>query len=274
MRKYACLIMLILLMFLTGCDSESDSSLNERLYPASPIGPTKTLEVPAIYPTIQKAINAAGSGDMIRVAKGVYQEDLSIRSKNFSLRGAGKGLTTIEGTVEIYDNEEVSFEGFTVLYGGIHARNSSVKITGNEIGGNIDGPGLWLDRCKLIIISDNDIHHNAREGILVEASQGVIGSNGVAHNTMDGIVINNASPGLTGNRVSENGRDGIAIRGFQYNASPHLVENIVQDNGGISNYDIICFGGNANPTGVGNVFNRCINCGECRSFGYPVTYQD
>lgn len=274
MRNYTYLILLVCVLCLTGCDSEPESNLNDRLFPASPVGATKTLEVPAKYPTIQKAIDAARPGDMVRVAEGTYQENLSVKGKNFSLRGAGKGLTIIEGAIRIYDNEEVSLEGFSVLHGGIHARNSSVKMTGNEIGENPEGPGLWLERCILVIISDNHIHHNELEGILVDASQGVLGSNIITDNGADGVVINNSSPGLVANRILDNGRDGIAIRGFTYSASPHLLENIVYNNGGVSNYDIICFGGNANPTGVSNSFGRCINCAECRSFADTDTYDE
>jgi len=87
-------------------------------------------------------------------------------------------------------------------------------------------------------------------------------------------VLNNSSLIVLGNTITFNQRDGISIRGFTCCSSPELLENIIRDNGGASNYDIICFGGNVNPTGVGNIFDQCMNCAECRSFGEPLTYRD
>jgi len=94
------------------------------------------------------------------------------------------------------------------------------------------------------------------------------------HNATDGIVINNSSPTLLNNTVVLNGRDGISIRGFTFYSAPLLLGNVAYDNGNESNYDVICFGGDTNPTGSGNKFDSCINCAECRSFEDPPTYQD
>jgi parallel beta-helix repeat protein len=259
--------------FGVGCDSDSSSQQNVQYFPQSPTGATTTLEVPADYATIQDAVDEAEQGDIVRVAAGTYTEDITITSEHFSLRGAGKGLTTIRGMVRIYDSTDVSFEGFAVQDGGIHARTSSVIITGNKITLN-PGPGLWLDRCPNVLVSDNNISQNGREGILIDASHGVIGSNSVTHNTTDGIVINDSSVQVVANRIVSNGRDGVAVRSFQYRASPNLLQNLIRQNGGSSNYDIICFGGNTNPTGVGNTFDRCINCAECHRMDDPATYTD
>jgi parallel beta-helix repeat protein len=269
--KRILIVLLLFVVFGAGCDSDSDT--DSQSYPVLPVGPTKTLDVPGMYRSIQKAIDAAGTGDFIRVAAGVYSGNILIESKSLSLRGVGKGQTIIQGTVTIYNASETSFEGFTVKGGGIHVRNSPVRITGNEM---IDSPsaGLWLENCFGFVVSDNEIRNSGREGILVDDSNGIIGSTIVTQNKSDGIVVNNSSPTLTGNRIRTNARDGLSIRGFTYYSSPQLLENIIQDNGGVSNYDIICFGGNTNPTGVGNIFDRCINCVECRSFGNPVTFRD
>ena len=265
-------VLFVIVIISVGCDS--DSNLDSRSFQGSPVGPTQTLDVPGTYASIQAAINAAGVGDFIRVAAGVYSENILIKSKSISLRGAGIGQSIILGSVKINNASETSFEGFTVKGGGIHVRNSSpARITGNEI---IDSPsaGLWLENSSNVVASDNIIRNNGKEGILIDDSSGVIGSTTVADNKTDGIVINNSSPTLLDNAVTSNARDGIAIRGFTSYSAPLLLANVVRDNGGASNYDIICFGENTNPTGVGNTFERCINCAECRSFGDPMTFQD
>ncbi len=58
-----------------------------------------TLNVPsASYPTIQSAINATTSGDIVMVAPGTYAENLVFPARDFQLIGAGIGLSIIDGT--------------------------------------------------------------------------------------------------------------------------------------------------------------------------------
>jgi len=270
-RIYVLMIWCALLA--VSCDSDSYSDSNLQYFPPSPAGATVTLNVPDDYDTIQAAVDAAEPGNIIRVAAGTYPGDVLIRSKRFSLRGASEGKTIIRGYVRIYDSTEISFEGFTVTAGGIYAKNSSIIIIGNKISKN-PGPGLWVEQCMHIAVGDNEISLNGSEGIVVDASAGVIGESLVTDNATDGIVVHNSSITLVANRILSNKRDGVAIRGFEYNASPHLVRNRIQDNGGISNHDIICFGGNTNPTGFGNSFGTCINCAECRSLDQAPTHND
>lgn len=259
------------LIGLVGCHSESKD--DSRLYDPSTVGPTKTLDVPGAYATIQQAIDAAGKGDFVRVSAGTYAENLTIARKNFGLRGAGIGQTILVGSITIYDSSETSVEGFTLRNGGIHVKNSPVRITGNEISGSPIA-GLWVEHADAVVLSDNLIHENGKEGILFDDAHGVIGSNSVTKNATDGIVVSNSSPTVLNNVVTGNGRDGISIRGFVAYSAPILLTNTSQQNGGVSNYDIICFGGDTNPTGSGNTFDRCINCGECRTIGEPLTYED
>ncbi len=57
-----------------------------------------TLQVPSTsYPTIQSALNAAVGGDTIQVAAGTYLENLVWPAKVLHLKGAGIGLSTIDG---------------------------------------------------------------------------------------------------------------------------------------------------------------------------------
>ncbi len=253
---------------LAGCDSGSESGTTVQ--PPEIVGPTTTRDVPATHTTIQAAVDASGSGDFIRVAAGVYTEDVVVGSKSISLRGAGVGQTILQGSLSISNSSETSLEGFTIRGGSIHAINSMVRISDNEITAS-PGAGLWLEQCFGVVISDNTIHFNNREGILADDSDGMIGVNRVMSNGTDGIVVNNASPTLQANTVASNSRDGISIRGFQtYAAAPLLLANTVQQNGSVSNYDIICFGSDTNPTGGANVFDSCLNCAECGSFSKPL----
>lgn len=265
------IILCFLMLVVTGCDSDSNLDSSSSL--TTSVGPTTTLEVPAVYPTIQHAIRAAGSGDFIRVAAGMYTENIRVKDKDVSLRGAGTGQTLLLGSVEIINSSETSFEGFTIKGGGIHARNSPVRISGNEI---LESPGvgIWLENCQNVVVSGNTLSKNSTGGIVFDDSSGLIGSSVVTENLADGVVLNNSSPTLFRNEVLNNARDGISIRGFTTYAAPILVENVARGNGIESNYDIICFGSDTNPTGAGNRFGRCLNCAECETLADPITYDD
>jgi len=53
------------------------------------------LEVPAAYPTIQAAIDAAEEGDVVLIAPGTYLETIDVQGKEIELRGAGPAAEVI-----------------------------------------------------------------------------------------------------------------------------------------------------------------------------------
>ncbi|PID56621.1 hypothetical protein CSB45_10325 [candidate division KSB3 bacterium] len=259
-------------IFLSGCGKDKQEPSPGYTLPDPTVRESRTLYVPSDYRTIQHAVDAAVSGDFIRIAAGAFHEDVQIKHKALSLRGAGPGQTVIQGLLSIENSSEASVEALTIQGGGIDIKDSTARISGNEIL-NSPGPGIHLESCADSIISDNDISYNLKEGILSNESNGVIGSNHIKHNGTDGIVVNNASPTLQVNYVSENQRDGISIRAFSHYTAPLLIQNRVMNNGSGGNYDIICYGPNSNPTGTGNLFSRCLNCAECHALDDLASYE-
>ncbi len=174
------------------------------------------------YPTIQDAVDAATSGDTVKVAPGHYQEDVHI-VKPLSLIGAGARRTMIDaasqpngifvdgdvnGTPGSNTLKDVVVTGFTVEnaeYEGILIANASyVTVQRNTVVGNnlslangtcpgipdfetnedFDcGEGVHLTGVDHATIADNDVERNAG-GILLADETGPTHHNLIVGNTV------------------------------------------------------------------------------------------
>lgn len=132
-------------------------ALGLALVGTAPFALAKTIEVPKDYSTIQAAVNAATPGDLILIAPGTYRENLTVR-KSIELRGAGPGA--------IVDGSR-SRSAPTILI----QRTHDVVIQNLEITGG--RRGIQVERSRDVIIRENLIQKNRRQGILItENSQG------------------------------------------------------------------------------------------------------
>jgi hypothetical protein len=112
---------------------------------AMPMAVASTIHVPADYPTIQGAINAASSGDTILVAPGSYKERLDLLNKNLILTGTPdyhNFITIVDaqslGTaITIKGGQDSS----TVVSNFVFQHGSGTKVGTTTIGGAmlIDG---------------------------------------------------------------------------------------------------------------------------------------
>ena len=129
MRPTRLLLLSSLTLFVAGC-AEAPRAFEQVTDTAAL---TVTIEVPADYPTIQDAIWAAGPEDVIQVGAGTWTEDLTLPG-SLALVGAGRGVTIIEGTVDIIAGQAA------------------------VIGVTVQGPGLAAsDGCGVSVGADNSI---------------------------------------------------------------------------------------------------------------------
>jgi len=157
--KYFSLFFTIaVLVFIAGCSGAPPSTPN--------IGQIAyNTDTGIDYDTIQKAIDAAGSGETIIVYSGIYEEKIKFNNKNITVRSADPSdpdivaATVIDGggsgtVVQFVSGDESTLEGFTIRNGnsggyggGIFILSSDPTITDNTITDNtahLKGGGIFI----------------------------------------------------------------------------------------------------------------------------------
>ena len=79
-----------------------------------------TIKVPADFETIQEAVNAAVSGDVVQVSKGVYAENVVIATGGITLKGKGATINGgYLGSCIVVEADDVRLESLTLANGGL-----------------------------------------------------------------------------------------------------------------------------------------------------------
>lgn len=189
------------------------------------------------YQTIQIAINESRRNDIISVAAGTYNENVTLVN-DLQLQGDGAQVTTITAgsgnVVTAHNVFNTTISGFTIDGGNTAERGvsisglaSNLSVTSNTISGSKRGIlctdnsaatlrnntvdqnleyGIHCIGQTRAVIEKNHISNNGLEGILChEASEPTIHQNTVTANTGVGIMISGNSKAIvTGNHLSEN----------------------------------------------------------------------
>lgn len=170
----------------------------------------KTLLVPNQHASIQKALDAAQSGDAVQVSEGIYIENIRLKqgvaleggwNADFSERNIAEYKTIIDGggnpgwTVLGADDAEI--DGFTIINATI------LEINGEKIGAGI--------RCESTspTIRNNTILNNAPAGIFCLDSNAVIYNNKISNNLEAGVYFEKSNIDLHDNIINSNEKSGV-----------------------------------------------------------------
>lgn len=176
--------------------------------------------VPAQFPTIGEAFNAASDGDTILVAPGFYQEAVDMSQKSVVL--ASWFMTTLDAS---YISKTVlDGNGASAVVTVRKSAGNSTQITGLTIQNGSDGisPRTTVDilYCRI---------SGCRDGIDYKSgSGGLCKFNILENNDDDGIDLDNAVDLIIDdNIIRNNGDDGIAIRLQPYlgNTAQYIIRN-------------------------------------------------
>jgi hypothetical protein len=153
-----------------------------------------TWNVPGDFPTIQQAINASTSGDIVLVAPGTYVENITVGAAQNGIKihsSGGAGVTTIDGgavgTVASFSSVGITTElvGFTLTNGsgtnggGLSLVNANPRIDSNIINANVAklGGGIYANHSSSTVVNN----------LIVNNQASVAGGNG------GGLYLDNAS---------------------------------------------------------------------------------
>jgi len=222
-----------------------------------------TIYVPDHYTTIQAAISAAGSGDLILVRPGTYHENIDYSGKAITIRSdQGPGVTVIDGqqqsSVVVFQSGEdflSVLDGFTITNGkasealhygggGIHCFNSSPMIINNVITKNTaafaEGGGIYCEKASPTV-RNNTIHTNDATyggGIFCDESSPAIFDNVITENTAKGTVggagggiccEGYSHPSIKDNMITKN-LSGSGGGVYVSDAEPHITGNTISGN--------------------------------------------
>lgn len=190
MRRFRLLVLMATVVAMTvisGSQLASAATVHWVNEDASSLDPPGTDCDAAGYATIQGAVDAAASGDVIRVCRGTYQENVDVRTAGLAIASTdGAAATTVNaaasGRVFSIRTSRVSLEGFTIVPAGsedadigvfvdafgnsvlhnvipggriginLHCTSSGHTVAGNQIAvvtaGGVDSSAINIDTCE------------------------------------------------------------------------------------------------------------------------------
>jgi cysteine-rich repeat protein len=244
-------------MFMTGlrvfagrlCRSRGVVAAIVMVACASPAA-AAVLEVPAGYPTIQAAINAAGPGDTVEVATGVYHE--MVRFPASGSAGSPITLTAKAGHSPVLDGTGLAttdLDGLIFIEDRSYITVSNLEIAHLSASSPSHFPaGIWVRGASHHIqILGNDVHHIENAGCAACGAHGIAVYGTSASGSIQDVVIN-------GNEVHDcvvGWSESLVVNGNVEDFT--ITNNVVHDN---NNIGIVAIGFEGECIGCSDALDR------------------
>jgi parallel beta-helix repeat protein len=182
---------------------------------ATPAAFASTINVPADFPTIQAAINAAVNGDVVLVAAGTFVENINFNGKAITVQGAGSRppsnipFTLIDGSLGGPCCTIASGESASSILMDIELSFG----TGKLIGAKRYGGGLYISKASSPTIDNGGIGRNTADfgaGVYIDKGcnpafvDTLIANNVTANKGTGGGVYSLGNPTFDNCRIAEN----------------------------------------------------------------------
>jgi hypothetical protein len=178
--------------------------------------------------SIQSAIDAASDGDVVRIAPGLFREDIDFTGKAITVVGAGSD-TVIEGTGR----------GSVVTFAASEPAEAvldSVTVTGGVagLGGGIYIAGASPTVMRTVIVANRARFQGSGVYVIAGSPQllnNLIIYNGTVQNDPHGVEIVDAAPVLLNNTIARGDSNGIILRGA---SAAVIMNNMIVRNGSVT----------------------------------------
>lgn len=277
MKRFLLFFTAFALMIWLGCEkvksptspenlnlAENEAALEDTLAEASSLTAQEqslqkakhSIKVPKDYPTIQAAVDAAVTGDVIRVgaAGSPYNEVVTVAAPGLTIR-AEKSVT-VNGGFDVKAND-VFVDGFHIVatgFAGVAVNNASgVRIERNTMTGGY--AGIWLGPGSTsCVVTNNSVEHASRfatVGIaMFQAHDNAIRNNSFTANDF-GITLQSCNNNeISRNTGSSNLRHGLTM---SQSCTGNTVKKNTFNNNGMNGFYLS--GSSNNTFGPGNTAN-------------------
>ena len=211
-----------------GSDSSPTTEAPATEAPATDAPATEgVLNVPADYPTIQGAVDAAVEGDLILIAPGTYTEAVQVTTNNIIIRGLDRNTVILDGNFELdngirvvgangvalenmtamnYTKNGFFWTGVTGYRGdyltawrngdyGVYVFDSVGGVIDNSYGGGSPDAGVYIGECYPCdsLIRNFVSEHNGLGYSGTNAGGNLVITGSIFRNNRAGIVPNSGS---------------------------------------------------------------------------------
>ena len=198
----------------------------------------RIIQVPSDQPTIQDAVNAAQSGDLVLIDKGVYSEGVTVENDGITIRGMDRNAVVLDGRGKFSNGFTVTGNGVTIQNLTLHSyQQNGIIFTGvlpsgenddDEYSYSGDSEGSVVDGYRVDHVT---AYNNGLYGIYAFASRnGVIENSYASGHPDSGLYVGQCRPcnAVLRDNISEN--NAIGYYGTNASGNVFVVNSIYRKN--------------------------------------------